>query len=102
MRTLFPGGFKRPEIKVLTLVLWLNSDEVLRSEDALDDVDVVVSNWAGIVLLDAGEGSGGRLYEAAYALKLVIGEMTYLLIREHVHVAAAIGASGGVLSDQDW
>eukprot|EP00268_Persea_americana_P058683 TRINITY_DN7126_c0_g1_i7.p1 TRINITY_DN7126_c0_g1~~TRINITY_DN7126_c0_g1_i7.p1 ORF type:complete len:845 (-),score=168.11 TRINITY_DN7126_c0_g1_i7:738-3128(-) len=100
MRTLFPGGFKRPEIKVPTLVLQLDSDEVLRSEDALDAVDVAVSKWAGIVVLDAGEGSGGRLYEAARALKSVIGERAYLLIAERVDVAAAVGAGGVVLSDQ--
>ncbi|KAJ8637491.1 hypothetical protein MRB53_011758 [Persea americana] len=99
----------KPKITKLTIanfrstaLLELNSDEVLRSEDALDAIDVAVSNWAGIVLLDAGEGSGGRLYEAAHALKLVIGEMTYLLIRERVQVAAAIGASGVVLSDRGW
>lgn len=85
-----------------TLVLQLNSDEVLRSEDALDAVDVAVSKWAGIVVLDAGEGSGGRLYEAARALKSVIGERAYLLITERVDVAAAVGASGVVLSDQGW
>ncbi|XXG73581.1 hypothetical protein AAC387_Pa07g2476 [Persea americana] len=65
MRNLFPGGFKLFEIKVPTLVPQLNFDEVLRSEDALDAVDVVVSKWAGIVVLNVGEAIGGRLYEAA-------------------------------------
>lgn len=85
-----------------TIVLQLNSDDVLRSEDALDAVDLAVSKWAGIVVLDAGEGSGGLLYEAARALKSVIGERAYLLIAERVDVAAAVGASGVVLSDQGW
>ncbi|KAJ8643660.1 hypothetical protein MRB53_005408 [Persea americana] len=102
MRTLFPGEFKQLKIKVPTLVLQMNSDEVLRSEDALDAVDVGVSNWEVIDVLDAGERSGGQLYEVASALKSVIGERAYLLIGECVDVADVVGASGVVLSDHGW
>ncbi|OVA06676.1 Thiamine phosphate synthase [Macleaya cordata] len=99
-RTLFPGGFKRPEIKVPTLVLKLNSEEVLGKENVLDSVDVAVSKWVGIVILGGTEGSGGKFYEAARLLKSVIRDRAYLLIAERVDIAAAIGASGVVLSDQ--
>ncbi|XXG46355.1 hypothetical protein AAC387_Pa02g1221 [Persea americana] len=102
MRTLFPGGFKQPEIKVPTLVLQLNSDEVLRIEDDLNAVNVAVSKWEVIVMLDAWERSGGRLYEVARALKLVIGERAYLLIGERVDVVVVVRASGVVLFDQGW
>lgn len=84
-----------------TLVLQLNCDVVLMREDALDAVDVAVSKWVGIVVLDAaGEESGGRLYEAACMLKSVIRDRAYLLIAERVDIAAAVGASGVVLSDK--
>ncbi|XP_042491061.1 probable transmembrane GTPase FZO-like, chloroplastic [Macadamia integrifolia] len=100
-RTLFPGGFKRPEIKVPTLVLQLKSDEVLEREGVLDVIDVTVSKWVGIVVLDDGSpGSGGRLYEAACLLKSVVRDRAYLLIAERVDIAAAVGASGVLLSDQ--
>ncbi|KAJ8643655.1 hypothetical protein MRB53_005403 [Persea americana] len=102
MRTLFPGGFKQPKIKVPTLVLQLNSDEVLRIEDDLNAVNVAVSKWEVIVMLDAWERSGGRLYEVARALKLVIGERAYLLIGERVDVVVVVRASGVVLFDQGW
>ncbi|KAF8394426.1 hypothetical protein HHK36_020634 [Tetracentron sinense] len=99
-RTLFPGGFKRAEIKVPSLVLQLNSDEVLKGEGVLDAIDVAVSKWVGIVVLDGGDGSGGQLYEAARLLKSVIRDRAYLLIEERVDIAAAVGASGVLLTDQ--
>ncbi|XP_010255948.1 PREDICTED: probable transmembrane GTPase FZO-like, chloroplastic isoform X2 [Nelumbo nucifera] len=99
-RTLFPGGFKRPEIKVPTVVLQLKSDEVLRREGVLDSIDAAVSKWVGIVVLNDADGSGGRLYEAARLLKSVIRDRAYLLIAERVDIAAAVSASGVLLSDQ--
>ncbi|KAG9457936.1 hypothetical protein H6P81_002444 [Aristolochia fimbriata] len=100
IRTLFPGGFKRPEIRVPTLVLKLSSDDVLGREASLSVVDSAVSKWAGIVMLESGEESGGRLYEAACALKSVIRDRAYLVISERVDIAAAAGSSGVVLSDK--
>lgn len=100
MRTLFPGGVKRPEIKVPALVLELSSADVLDSEDCLAVVDAAVRDWAGIVVLEGGEESGGRLYEAARMLKSAIRDRAYFLISERVDVAAAVGSSGVVLSDQ--
>ncbi|KAL3827931.1 hypothetical protein ACJIZ3_016733 [Penstemon smallii] len=100
-RTLFPGGFKRPEIKVPNLVLRLTSDEVLKDDKAvLDAVDDAVSDRVGIVVLTGGGGSGKKLYEAACLLKSVIRDRAYLLIDERVDIAAAVNASGVLLSDQ--
>ncbi|XP_047316887.1 probable transmembrane GTPase FZO-like, chloroplastic [Impatiens glandulifera] len=103
LRTLFPGGYKRPEIKVPGLVLKLSADELLKDKTALDKVDeAVAKSSVGVVLLDGGDSSGGRLYEAACLLKSVIRDRAYLGIKERVDIAAAIGASGVVLSDQGF
>ncbi|KZV32417.1 hypothetical protein F511_03700 [Dorcoceras hygrometricum] len=100
-RTLFPGGYKRPEIKVPNLVLQLSSDEVFRDNKAvLDVIDDAVADRVGIVVLTGGGGSGKMLYEAACLLKSVIRERAYLLIDERVDIAAAVNASGVLLSDQ--
>ncbi|KAJ0978825.1 hypothetical protein J5N97_014299 [Dioscorea zingiberensis] len=98
-RTLFPGGFKRPEIKVPTLALWLSAEEVLRT-DSKAEIDAAISKGFGLVVLDSKDGSGGQLYEAAGILKPLIGDRAYLLIAERVDIATAVGASGVVLSDQ--
>ncbi|XP_008783174.2 probable transmembrane GTPase FZO-like, chloroplastic [Phoenix dactylifera] len=100
LRTLFPGGFKRPEIKVPTLVLRLRAEEVLRREGSIAEIDVAVAKGVGMVVLDCGDESGGGLYEAACRLKSVIGDRAYFLIAERVDIAAAVGASGVVLSDK--
>nr|GMD26873.1 probable transmembrane GTPase FZO-like, chloroplastic isoform X1 [Ipomoea batatas] len=99
-RTLFPGGFKRPEIKVPNLVLHLSTQEVFDNRNVLDEIDQAVSGRVGIVLLSGGGVSGGKLYEAACLLKSVIRERAYLLIDERVDIAAAVNASGVLLSDQ--
>ncbi|TYI68330.1 hypothetical protein E1A91_D08G081300v1 [Gossypium mustelinum] len=99
-RTLFPGGYKRPEIKVPNFVLQLDPNDVLADDNALDFIDKAVSKWVGLVVLNGGEGSGGRVYEAARSLKAVVKDRAYLLIAERVDIAAAVGASGVVLSDQ--
>ncbi|KAK8485751.1 hypothetical protein V6N11_037022 [Hibiscus sabdariffa] len=99
-RTLFPGGYKRPEIKVPNFVLQLDPDEVLGDGNALDFIDKAVSKWVGLVVLNGGEGSGGTVYEAARSLKAIVKDRAYLLITERVDIAAAVGASGVVLSDQ--
>ncbi|KAL7112885.1 hypothetical protein ACP275_04G029000 [Erythranthe tilingii] len=100
-RSLFPGGYKRPEIKVPNIVLRLSSDDVFRDDRAiLDAVDDAVYGRVGIVLLTGGEGSGKKLYEAACLLKSVIRDRAYLLIDERVDIAAAVNASGVLLSDQ--
>ncbi|XWS76410.1 hypothetical protein CRYUN_Cryun01aG0173800 [Craigia yunnanensis] len=99
-RTIFPGGYKRPEIKVPNFVLQLDPEEVLADDNALDFIDKAVSKWVGLVVLNSGEGSGGRVYEAARSLKAVVKDRAYFLITERVDIAAAVGASGVVLSDQ--
>ncbi|KXG21917.2 hypothetical protein SORBI_3009G125400 [Sorghum bicolor] len=95
-RTLFPGGFKRPEIQVPALVLRVGAEEALRCGD---EVAAAVSRGVGIVVLEAGEEGGGRAYEAARALRATVGDRAYLLIAERVDVASAVGASGVVLAD---
>jgi len=100
-RTLFPGGYKRPELKVPTLILQLNSDQILtRGESALDLIDKAVSKSVGIVILTSNEQSGGKLYEAACLLKSLIRDRAYLLVAERVDIAAAAVTSGVLLSDQ--
>ncbi|CAN1729173.1 Probable transmembrane GTPase FZO-like, chloroplastic, partial [Linum perenne] len=100
-RTLFPGGYKRPEIKVPSIVLQLRPDEVLNGgDDALDLIDRAVSRWAGIVVLNGDDGGGKSLYEAACLLKSVVRDRAYLLIAERVDIASAVNASGVVVSDQ--
>ncbi|KAF3648524.1 hypothetical protein FXO37_19394 [Capsicum annuum] len=99
-RTLFPGGFKRPEIKVPSLVLKLSCEDVLRDEKVVDEIDQAISGRVDIVVLSGSGASGGKLYEAACLLKSVIKGRAYLLIDERVDVAAAVSASGVLLSDQ--
>ncbi|KAF4370133.1 hypothetical protein F8388_007274 [Cannabis sativa] len=100
-RTLFPGGYKRPEIKVPNFVLQLDPEDVLGDDAALDLIDRAVSKWVGIVILNAsGQTTGGKVYEAACKLKAVIRDRAYLLVSERVDIAAAAKASGVVLSDQ--
>lgn len=72
----------------------------MADDNALDFIDKAVSKWVGLVVLNGGEGSGGRVYEAARSLKAVVKDRAYLLIAERVDIAAAVGASGVVLSDQ--
>ncbi|KAG8389354.1 hypothetical protein BUALT_Bualt02G0220600 [Buddleja alternifolia] len=100
-RSLFPGGYKRPEIKVPNLVLRLSSDDVFRDDKSvLDVIDNAVSDRVGIVVLSEDGGGGKKLYEAACLLKSLIKDRAYLLIDERVDIAAAVNASGVLLSDQ--
>lgn len=100
-RTLFPGGYKRPELNVPTLVLQLDPDEFLSADtDALALIDKAVSKWVGIVVLASNQASGGKLYEAACSLKSLLQDRAYLLVAERVDIAAAAAASGVLLSDQ--
>ncbi|KAH0638045.1 hypothetical protein KY285_037735 [Solanum tuberosum] len=100
-RTLFPGGFKRPEIKVPGLVLKLSCEDVLRDETVVNEIDQAISGRVDVVVLSGGGASGGKLYEAACLLKSVIKGRAYLLIDGRVDIAAAVNASGVLLSDQD-
>ncbi|KAK4357375.1 hypothetical protein RND71_022985 [Anisodus tanguticus] len=102
-RTLFPGGYKRPEIKVPSLVLKLSCEDVLRDDEitVVDEIDKAVSGRVDVVVLSGGGASGGKLYEVACLLKSVIKGRAYLLIDGRVDIAAAISASGVLLSDQD-
>ncbi|XP_060181363.1 probable transmembrane GTPase FZO-like, chloroplastic isoform X1 [Lycium barbarum] len=103
-RTLFPGGYKRPEIKVPSLVLSLSCEDVLRDDKTVvDEIDKAVSGSGrvDVVVLSGGGASSGKLYEAACLLKDVIKGRAYLLIDGRVDIAAAVSASGVLLSDQD-
>ncbi|XP_071738249.1 probable transmembrane GTPase FZO-like, chloroplastic [Rutidosis leptorrhynchoides] len=100
-RTLFPGGYKRPEIKIPNVVLELNPNDVLDDEmKVIEVVDQAVSGIVGVVVLNSGDGSGRVLYDAACMLKSVIRDRAYLLIAERVDIATAVNASGVVVSDQ--
>ncbi|CAI9107845.1 OLC1v1007315C1 [Oldenlandia corymbosa var. corymbosa] len=101
-RTLFPGGYKRPEIKVPNVVLFVSTEEVLgERNEGLDLLDKAVANsLVGIVVLSGAGASVGRLYEAACLLKSVIRDRAYLLVDDRVDIAAAVNASGVLLSDQ--
>ncbi|KAJ3676280.1 hypothetical protein LUZ60_003692 [Juncus effusus] len=100
IRTLFPGGFKRPEISVPTLILRVTANEVMNGSEAINGA---VMRGVGIVVLEGGEeeggGGGGRVYEAACVLKPLIADRAYFLIADRVDVASAVGASGVVLRD---
>lgn len=63
------------------------------------DIDVALRKGVGVVVLEGADETGARLYEAACALKSMVGDRAYLLVAERVDVAAAVGASGVVLSD---
>lgn len=97
-RTLYPGGYKRAEIKVPNVVLTLDADEV--DTWTLDIIDVAVAKWVGIVVLNGGEG--GKLYEAASLLKSIIRDRAFLLVAERVDIAAAVNATGVLLSDHGF
>ncbi|KAJ6405619.1 hypothetical protein OIU84_013556 [Salix udensis] len=83
----------------------LDSEDVIRGgSEASDLIDKAVSKSVGIVVLngcsDGGGGSGKSLYEAACLVKSVVRDRAYLLIGERVDIAAAVNASGVVVSDQ--
>lgn len=101
-RILFPGGYKRPEIKVPNIVLQVGPEEVLGGGNVLNLIDVALSKSVGIVVLNGGEGvgGGGRLYEAAVVLKSMVRDRGYLMVAERVDIAAAVNANGVLLSDQ--
>ncbi|XAR57555.1 Ubiquitinyl hydrolase 1 [Bertholletia excelsa] len=79
---LFPGGNRRPKIKVPNLMLQLSCEEVLEDGSVLDVVDDAVSWCVGIVVLTDGVGGGGKLYKAACKVKSIIRERAYLVIAE--------------------
>lgn len=66
----------------------------------LDLIDEAVAKFVGIIVLNGGEASGKSVYEAACLLKSVVKDRAYFLIAERVDIAAAVDASGVVLSDQ--
>uniref|UniRef100_A0A803NAU8 G domain-containing protein n=1 Tax=Chenopodium quinoa TaxID=63459 RepID=A0A803NAU8_CHEQI len=90
-RTLFPGGYKRPEIKIPNIVLQLNASEVLNDGSVVDFVDMVVSKWVGIVVVNGDEGgSGGKLYEAA-CLPPIVARNTLMSSKSDSVVLPVVG-----------
>lgn len=100
-RTLYPGGYKRPELAVPGLLLRLDADEVMSGnrEETLDLIDRALAKSVQIVVIDGG-ATAGRLYEAACLLKSLVKGRAYLLIAERVDIATAVGASGVALADE--
>lgn len=82
------------------LVLKLSCEDVLRDENIIDEIDQAISGRVDVVVLNGDGASGGKLYEAACLLKSVIKGRAYLLIGGRVDIAAAVSASGVLLSDQ--
>uniref|UniRef100_A0A803MX97 G domain-containing protein n=1 Tax=Chenopodium quinoa TaxID=63459 RepID=A0A803MX97_CHEQI len=90
-RTLFPGGYKRPEIKIPNIVLQLNASEVLNDGSVVDFVDMAVSKWVGIVVVNGDEGrSGGKLYEAA-CLPPIVARNTLMSSKSDSVVLPVVG-----------
>ncbi|CAH8250997.1 unnamed protein product [Arabidopsis lyrata] len=100
-RTLYPGGYKRPELAVPGVLLRLDADEVMSGnrEETVDLVDRALAKSVQIVVIDGG-ATAGKLYEAACLLKSLVKGRAYLLIAERVDIASAVGASGVALSDE--
>ncbi|KAG7652892.1 Thiamine phosphate synthase/TenI [Arabidopsis suecica] len=100
-RTLYPGGYKRPELAVPGLLLRLDADEVMSGnrEETVDLVDRALAKSVQIVVIDGG-ATAGKLYEVACLLKSLVKGRAYLLIAERVDIASAVGASGVALSDE--
>lgn len=82
------------------LVLKLSCEDVLRDEKVIDEIDQAISGRVDVVVLSDDGASGGKLYEAACLLKSLIKGRAYLLIDGRVDIAAAVSASGVLLSDQ--
>ncbi|KAH9617554.1 hypothetical protein KSS87_007131 [Heliosperma pusillum] len=96
-RTLFPGGYKRPEIKVPNIVLQLTPQDILlNATPNLDFIDAALVNQVGIVIIGDADiaGGGAKLYEAACLLKSLIRDRAFLLVLDRVDIAAAVNATG--------
>lgn len=107
-KTIFPGGLKRADMKLPGLVLRVTANEVLNEGQSASILKVIDSavlmskdGFFTMVFLDASESGGGQLYEAALVLKTLLRSRAHLLVAERVDIAAAAGATGVVLSDED-
>lgn len=85
------------------VLLQLDPEDLLApatNSNVLHLIDQAVAKFVGIVVLDGAEASGKSVYEAACLLNSVVKDRAYVLISERVDIAAAVNASGVVLSDQ--
>lgn len=101
----FPGGFRRPEVRLPGLALRVRLDEMQSEEKnvLLEEVSAAVAGGVTMIILEAG-GDGGlggaKLYDAGCMLKTMLRGRAELLIAERVDIAAASGADGVLLSDE--
>jgi hypothetical protein len=104
-RGVFPGGFRRAEVRLPGLVLRVRVEEMQNEQKTvlLEEVSAAVAGGVTMIILEAGGdgGSGGaKLYDAGCMLKALLRGRAELLIAERVDIAAASGADGVLLSDE--
>lgn len=107
---LFPGGFRRGEVRIPGLVLRVMAEGVQDGESCREFLESIVNaavvGGVTMVILEAGGGDeqaaagGAKLYDAACTLKALLRGRAELLVAERVDIAAAAGANGVLLSDQ--
>ncbi len=107
---LFPGGFRRAEVRIPGLVLRVMAEGVQDGESCREFLESIVNaavvGGVTMVILEAGGGDeqaaagGAKLYDAACTLKALLRGRAELLVAERVDIAAAAGANGVLLSDQ--
>lgn len=101
----FPGGFRRAEVRLPGLVLRVKLEEMLSEEGnvLLEEVSAAVAGGVTMIILEAGGDGrfgGAKLYDAGCMLKTLLRGRAELLIAERVDIAAASGADGVLLSDE--
>ncbi|KAG0591753.1 hypothetical protein KC19_1G199300 [Ceratodon purpureus] len=101
----FPGGFRRAEVRLPGLALRVRLEEMLSEEKnvLLEEVSAAVAGGVTMIILeDGGDGGlgGAKLYDAGCMLKTMLRGRAELLIAERVDIAAASGADGVLLSDE--
>jgi len=101
----FPGGFRRAEVRLPGLALRVKLEELQREEKnaLLEEVSAAVTAGVTMILLEAdGDGGlgGAKLYDAGCMLKTILRGRAKLLVAERVDIAAASGADGVILSDE--
>lgn len=101
----FPGGFRRAEVRLPGLVLRVSLEDMQNQEKnvLLEEISAAVTGGVTMIVLEAG-GDGGlggaKLYDAGCMLKSLLRGRAELLIAERVDIAAASGADGVLLSDE--
>lgn len=98
----FPGGFRRAEVRLPGFVLRVRLEELLSEEknSLTEEINAAVTGGVTMIILEAGSSGSARLYDAGRMLKTLLRGRAELLIAERVDIAAASGADGVLLSDE--